>query len=75
MAYDLWVVGPCHIADDEVAVAIDVVVEVLGAEYEAADRFPGENLLLTIVDDTLLDEGQHAVGDGFGVQAEVLVIA
>ena len=69
----LWVVCPCHVADNNVAVTIEVVVETLATEAETCYRLTWVYLLQRVVDDTLLDEGHHAICHRLSVETEVLV--
>ena len=68
------IVGVGHVEELHRLVVVDVAVHLLRADGEGRDADAGMDLLEGIVDDALLDQADHAVGHGLGVEAEVLMV-
>ena len=69
------VVRPCHVLHDQVFVVVHVFVKPLRAESQRREVLARKHLLLRVVDHTAPNQGYYPVGECFGVESQVFMIA
>ena len=71
---DVGIVGVVHRQQQQVWVMVCEVKEPLGADEEVGDDFAFVQLLAAVVDDAGLVEVDDALGENFGVDAQMFFI-